>query len=97
MAIRPRPPYHKRVITQDRSHSFTNVARTPVLESVCHSGDPFCQDRIGFVPLRFLPHDSDPPAPPQAKKADLMEHPEAFDHVGLLVNEPPGQTGLLFI
>ena len=26
-----------------------------------------------------------------------MEHPEAFDHVGLLVNEPPGQAGLLFI
>ena len=35
--------------------------------------------------------------PPQAKKADVMEHPEAFDHVGLLVNEPPGQAGLPFI
>ena len=27
----------------------------------------------------------------------MVEHPEAFDHVGLLVNEPPGQAGLLFI
>jgi hypothetical protein len=31
------------------------------------------------------------------KKADVVEHPEAFDHVGLLANEPPGQAGLLFI
>jgi hypothetical protein len=29
--------------------------------------------------------------------ADVMEHPEAFDHVGLLANELPGQTGLLFL
>jgi len=25
-----------------------------------------------------------------------MEHPQAFDHVGLLVNEPPGTAELLF-
>ena len=31
------------------------------------------------------------------KKADVVKHPEAFDHVGLLCNEPPGQAGLLFI
>ncbi len=32
--------------------------------------------------------------PPQAKKkADVVEHPEVFDHVGLLVNGPPGQPG----
>jgi hypothetical protein len=31
------------------------------------------------------------------KKADAVEHPEAFDHVGLLVNEPLGQAGLPFI
>ena len=31
------------------------------------------------------------------KKADVSEHPEVFDHVGLLVNEPPGTAGLLFI
>ena len=31
------------------------------------------------------------------KKADVAEHPEAFDHVGLLFNEPPGRTGLFFI
>jgi hypothetical protein len=37
------------------------------------------------------------PAPKQNKKADVAEHPEVFDHVGLLVNEPPGTTGLLFI
>jgi hypothetical protein len=31
------------------------------------------------------------------KKADVAEHPEVFHHVGLLANEPPGTTGLLFI
>jgi hypothetical protein len=31
------------------------------------------------------------------KKAGVVEHLQAFDHAGLLVNEPPGQTGLLFI
>ena len=31
------------------------------------------------------------------KKADVVEHPEAFDHVGLLFNEPPGKSGLFFI
>jgi hypothetical protein len=31
------------------------------------------------------------------KKADVVEHPKAFDHVGLLVNKPPGTAGLLFI
>jgi len=31
------------------------------------------------------------------KKADVAEHPEAFDHVGLLFNRPPGRAELLFI
>ena len=31
------------------------------------------------------------------KKADVMEHPWVFDHVGLLVNGPPGAAGLPFI
>jgi hypothetical protein len=31
------------------------------------------------------------------KKADAAEHPEAFDHVGLLVNKPPGPAGLPFV
>jgi hypothetical protein len=26
----------------------------------------------------------------EVKKADVVEHPEVFDHVGLLVNEPSG-------
>jgi hypothetical protein len=32
-----------------------------------------------------------------AKKTDVAEHPKVFHHVGLLVNEPPGPAGLLFI
>ena len=34
---------------------------------------------------------------PRTKKADVAEHPQAFDHVGLLVNKPPGKAELLFI
>jgi hypothetical protein len=33
----------------------------------------------------------------RTKKADVAEHPQAFDHVGLLFNMPPGTAGLLFI
>src|SRR5271170_7363767 len=31
------------------------------------------------------------------KKADVAEHPKVFHHVGLLINGPPGFTGLPFI
>jgi hypothetical protein len=37
------------------------------------------------------------PPSPRTKKADVAEHPKEFYHVGLLVNEPPGGTGVLFI
>jgi hypothetical protein len=30
------------------------------------------------------------------KKTDVVEHPEALDHVGLLVNGLPSETGLPF-
>ena len=33
----------------------------------------------------------------RTKKADVAEHPQVFDHVGLLVNEPPGTAELLSI
>jgi hypothetical protein len=35
--------------------------------------------------------------PPRAKKNGVAEHPEVFDHAGLLVNGPPGMAGLPFI
>jgi hypothetical protein len=35
--------------------------------------------------------------PQKTKKADMVGHPKVSGHVGLLVNEPPGGTGLLFI
>jgi len=31
------------------------------------------------------------------KKTDAVEHPGVFDRVGLLVNKPPGMTGVLFV
>jgi hypothetical protein len=34
---------------------------------------------------------------PRTQKADVAERPQAFDHVGLLTNEPSGMAELLFI
>jgi len=34
--------------------------------------------------------------PRQNKKTDVVEHPEAFGHVGLLFNKPPGTSGWPF-
>ena len=31
-------------------------------------------------------------ASPENKKAAVAEHPEVFDHAGLLVNGPPGRS-----
>jgi hypothetical protein len=30
------------------------------------------------------------------KKTGMLEHPKAFDQVGLLFDEPPGRAGLFF-
>jgi hypothetical protein len=30
---------------------------------------------------------------PRTKKADVVEHPKVFGHVGLLFNKPPGKPG----
>jgi hypothetical protein len=39
---------------------------------------------VGLPVLRTVPKQEN-------KKADVAERPEAFDHVGLLFNEPPGR------
>ena len=36
-------------------------------------------------------------SPQKTKKADMVEHPKVFDHVGLLFNEPHGRAELLLI
>jgi hypothetical protein len=33
----------------------------------------------------------------KTKKADVEEHSDAFDHVGLLVNEPSSDAGVPFV
>jgi hypothetical protein len=35
--------------------------------------------------------------PDGQKKTDVAEHPQVFDHVGLLVNRLPGTAGLPLI
>jgi hypothetical protein len=43
------------------------------------------------------PNEPANPPKPVPKKTDVAEHPEAFGHVGLLVNRPTGTAGLPFI
>jgi hypothetical protein len=51
-----------------------------------------------FRGIHFVHQVLIPPQPREPnKKADMAEHPKVFHHVGLLVNEPSGSAGLLFI
>jgi hypothetical protein len=36
-------------------------------------------------------------SPNKTKKADVAEHPEVFDHAGLLIDEPSSYAGMLFV
>jgi len=81
-------------------HVFTFFpAFAPVVKQLLFVNRPFGGHGLGVC----LPGDGSLggtprfPAPLQTKKADVTEHPEVFDHVGLLVNEPPGTAGLPFI
>jgi len=57
-------------------------------------GLPFCQQEP-FLP-GALTLGCERLLSPRTKKADVAEHPKAFDHVGLLFNKPPGTAGLFF-
>ena len=46
--------------------------------------------------IGILPSACDLPVPPKTKKAGVGGHLEAFPHVGLLFDEPPGRAGLSF-
>jgi hypothetical protein len=35
--------------------------------------------------------------PSKTKKADVVQHPKVFYHVGLLFDKPTGKAGLFFI
>jgi hypothetical protein len=47
--------------------------------------------------MSFVPAGCDRERATKHKKTDAAKHPEAFNHVGLLVNGPPGTSGLPFI
>jgi len=54
---------------------------------------------VAIMDVSFLPAAGQSPAQlvARTKKADVVEHPdEVFDHVGLLVNEPPATARLPF-
>jgi hypothetical protein len=54
--------------------------------------------RLGALPaVRLFPIGAENCASIENKKADVVQHPKAFDHVGLLFNEPPGIAGLFFV
>jgi hypothetical protein len=55
-----------------------------------------CTVNEADLTINILPIACDLPVPPEEKKADVVERPKAFHHVGLLFNEPPGKAGLFF-
>lgn len=59
-----------------------------------HSPSPWAERFRAKMPIRFPPRTSQTPM--KTQKADVAEHPEAFDHVGLQVNEPSSPAGVLF-
>ncbi len=70
-------------------HGQANVAQT--------LGDKH-HDGVGYdVSTKVMPDVYEHVCRWKQKKTDVVEHPEVFDHVGLLFNKPPGQAGLLFI
>ena len=62
--------------------------------------DPAAVSAIYCAALAWTPHLTSFPlvavAGDHEKKAGVAEHPEAFDHAGILVNGPPGTAGLPF-
>jgi hypothetical protein len=73
---------------QDYCQRSELVARSLVLESDCRLCNLRCH-----APDRDSPFGPLGSTLPRTKKADVAEHPKAFDHVGLLVNEPPDRWG----
>jgi hypothetical protein len=53
--------------------------------------------QFGALPAeRLFPIGAKRCASIENKKADVVQHPKAFCHVGLLFNLPPGRAGLFF-
>ena len=77
------------VVPQKLPHTAAD-RRSPQSCGLVSRGRTLCRDRKG---LQSGKHSR---LPTTTKKADVAEHPKVFDHVGLLVNEPPGTAGLLF-
>ena len=84
----------QRVAAENHGHRLGLVARSLLLESDCRLGNLLCHARIEVLHGR---RPSTAAYGQERKKADVAEHQEVFDHVGLLTNEPPGTAGLLSI
>ena len=83
----------------DHGRRFGLVARWLLLESDCRLCSLPRHARVRFADFVYrIPAQRSPQAgaTKSQKKADVAEHPEVINHAGLLVNEPPGQAGLLF-
>src|SRR5690349_15499658 len=88
---------HQRALTQDHSHRFGYVARSLLLEYASSLGDLLRHGEFRLIHRvrSWCLRPSD--AIDREKKTDVVEHPEVFDHAGLLANEPPDSAGLPFI
>jgi len=54
--------------------------------------------RLGALPaVSLFPIGAENCASIEIKRADMVQHQKAFDHVGLLFIEPPDKAGLFFV
>jgi hypothetical protein len=50
-----------------------------------------------LLAVRLFPTGADIVRLSKTKKADVVQHPKAFYHVGILFNKPPGRAELFFV
>ena len=70
-----------------------NITRMMITTNVS-SPPPMYMMYLPFLRPKFPPWSLQQFRDTKTKKADVLKHPKVFQHVGLLVNQPPGMAGL---
>jgi hypothetical protein len=77
-----------------RGHRKAQIYR---INNLCKISDRVLESLPStWTPLMTPPTATSSATPRRVQKADVADRPEAFHHVGLLVNGPPGTAGLPF-
>ncbi len=98
MGARPEPPLCLPILNRDIRYPSHDVFSFPLRDRSPDSSHLVIHRQIGILhPVPPLVLASVRPHCERNKKADVVEYPQGFDHIGLLVNEPSGPAGLPFV